>query len=195
MKKFFVVVLAAIITAASFFADVGIKSASAATSVSIYDYDVEYLIDYINKYLNDNFEVDTWGKSYFNYGKNNAPYCLMYVGDNKNQYIGFRLNSDRTVLYAYYGISDESIQKRSKDHRGQSIAAIGFGVGLKSSEITNLLEQALEYIEYYNKNNLDWSKLNKYFYKFCPSINKNVYLKIQYINNGKGFQMTVGATK
>ena len=189
MKKFFVVVLAALIISASSF-----LSASAATQPSIYEYDVEYLVDYISKYLKDGSDVDTWGKHYFNYGKNKIPYCVMYVGDNKNQYIGFRLNSDRTVLYAYYVIADESKQKRSKEYPGQSAAAIGLGVGLKVSEIMNLWEQAIEYIEYYNKNNLDWSKLNKTFYKFCPSINKNVYMRIR-ANNGKGWAIIIGATK
>lgn len=193
MKNFLSVAFGVIMVATTFFIGGGAKTANAANPPSIYDYHVEYLINNINQELKEYAGLDTWGKHYFNYGKDNAPFCLMYVGDSKNQYIGFRLNADNTVRYAYFGINDLHVEKIKLYFIG-CMASISYGVDLNYKEVNDLFNQMGEYIHYYTKNNSDMSSVNKRFTRFCPSINKNVYLSLIAVNDGKGLQIILGAT-
>ena len=190
MKKFLSVAFGVVLVATTFFIG-GAKTASAANPPSIYDYDIESLISRIAKVAKQ-FDVNLSGKNYFTYGKDKGRYCVINIGDGKNAYIGFRLNADNSVRYAYVGINDIHDKKSLKDLTFGLIFMFS-NVEIETRDYQALTDEMVEYIDYVKKNNLDVSKISKKFTRYCPSINKDVYLRVHAINEGKGVQFRLGA--
>ena len=187
MKKFFVILSAAIIISMPFFA-----TANAASQLSIYDYDVENLISKIDKAIKD-YDIKLWGKNYFTHGKDKGRYCLIYVGSNKELHMGFRLNSDNSVRYSYVGISDINSNRKYLKDLMIVFVSLSKNIGMDLKDYQALVSEMNDYIDYCEKNNVSLSNANKKFHRFCPSINKNVYLELLGKNNGKGMTFTLGA--
>ena len=191
MKKFFVSLTIAVTFI--FLFGVNEKFVNAAErQPAIYDYNAENLISRLveeAKRLNGKF----FGKSYFTH-TDGYKYCVMYFGNDKNIYVGFQLNYDYTVIRTYVVAEDKQADNLVNSRLGVLTGLLMISLGLNSNDATELLSQATDYINYASKNHYDFSKISKTFYKYCSSINKNVYLEMESANDGKGFSLELGVT-
>lgn len=191
MKKFFVSLTIAVAFICLFGGNEKFVNA-AARQPAIYDYNAENLISRLveeAKRLNGKF----FGKSYFTH-TDGYKYCVMYFGNDKNIYVGFQLNYDYTVIRTYVVAEDKQADNLVNSRLGVLTGLLMISLGLNSNDATELLSQATNYIDYASKNHYDFSKISKTFYKYCSSINKNVYLEMESANNGKGFSLELGVT-